>query len=93
MTEKATEGQDAFLDEACRSRMQLAVFLQNGVRLQGTLTSHDRFCLLLERDGQTQLVYKHAISSMGDAASAPPRTMERGSAVIVERRGRGGPMR
>ena len=51
MVEEAAEGQNAFLDEACRSRMQLAVFLQNGVRLQGTITSHDRFCLLLERDG------------------------------------------
>ena len=93
MAEGTAEGQDAFLDEACRNRTQMTIFLQNGVRLQGTITSHDRFCLVLERDGQRQLVYKHAVASLGPSDSAPPRAMERGSAVIVERRGRGGPMR
>ena len=93
MAEEAAEGQDAFLDDACRSRTQLAIFLQNGIKLQGTLTSHDRFCLLLERDGRSQLVYKHAISSLGPSDVETLRPRERGSAVIVERRSRGGPMR
>ena len=94
MAEEAAEGQDAFLDDACRSRTQLAIFLQNGIKLQGTLKSHDRFCLLLERDGRSQLVYKHAISSLGPSSDfAPSRTVERGSTVIVERRSRRGPMR
>jgi len=42
----------------------MTIFLVNGVMLQGTVTIHDQFSLLLERSGQAQLVYKHAISTM-----------------------------
>ena len=99
MAEQAAKGQDAFLDEACRDRTPLTIFLVTGIRLQGILTSHDRFCLLLERDGHPQLVYKHAISSLGLSSDFPSsRTVEQRPAeqrapVIVERRSRGGPMR
>jgi host factor-I protein len=36
----------------------------NGVKLQGVVTWFDNFCLLLRRDGHSQLVYKHAISTV-----------------------------
>jgi host factor-I protein len=36
----------------------------NGVKLQGVVTWFDNFCVLLRRDGQVQLVYKHAISTI-----------------------------
>jgi host factor-I protein len=36
----------------------------NGVKLQGIITWFDNFCVLLRRDGQSQLVYKHAISTV-----------------------------
>jgi host factor-I protein len=36
----------------------------NGVKLQGVITWFDNFCLLLRRDAQSQLVYKHAISTI-----------------------------
>ena len=39
-------------------------FLINGVKLQGAITWFDNFCILLRRDGQAQLVYKHAISTI-----------------------------
>ncbi|MFV2001813.1 MAG: RNA chaperone Hfq, partial [Paracoccaceae bacterium] len=39
-------------------------FLINGVKLQGVITWFDNFCVLLRRDGQSQLVYKHAISTI-----------------------------
>ena len=39
-------------------------FLINGVKLQGVITWFDNFCILLRRDGQSQLVYKHAISTI-----------------------------
>jgi host factor-I protein len=42
----------------------MTVFLVNGVMLEGLVTVHDQFSLLLERGGQVQLVYKHAISTM-----------------------------
>ena len=56
--------QDSFLTAAARERQHMTVFLMNGVMLQGTVLVHDQFCLLLERSGQVQLVYKHAISTM-----------------------------
>jgi host factor-I protein len=56
--------QDSFLSAAARERQHMTVFLMNGVMLQGTVIVHDQFCLLLERSGQVQLVYKHAISTI-----------------------------
>ena len=56
--------QDAFLSAAGREKQRMTVFLVNGVMLQGRVAVHDQFSLLLERGGQVQLVYKHAISTM-----------------------------
>ena len=56
--------QDAFLSAAERERQHITLFLVNGVMLQGEVTAHDQFSLMLERAGQVQLVYKHAISTL-----------------------------
>ncbi|HFB55262.1 MAG TPA: RNA chaperone Hfq [Hellea balneolensis] len=56
--------QDAFLNSVRKSKMPLTIFLVNGVKLQGVVTWFDNFCVLLRRDGQVQLVYKHAISTI-----------------------------
>ncbi len=56
--------QDTFLNSVRKSKMQLTIFLVNGVKLQGVVTWFDNFCVLLRRDGQIQLVYKHAISTI-----------------------------
>jgi host factor-I protein len=56
--------QDLFLSASAREQERMAVFLVNGVMLQGSVTSFDQFSLLLERGGQVQLVYKHAISTL-----------------------------
>ena len=56
--------QDAFLSAAARERQTMTIFLVNGVMLQGAVTHHDQFSLLLEREGQVQLIYKHAISTI-----------------------------
>jgi len=45
----------------------MTLFLVNGVMLQGTVTGFDQFSLILERGGQVQLVYKHAISTLQPA--------------------------
>ena len=45
----------------------MTLFLVNGVMLQGTVTGFDQFSLVLERGGQVQLVYKHAISTLQPA--------------------------
>ncbi len=56
--------QDAFLNHIRKNRTQLTVFLVNGVKLQGTITWFDTNTILLRRDGHSQLIYKHAISTM-----------------------------
>ena len=47
-----------------RHKTPLTIFLVNGVKLQGVVTWFDNFCVLLRRDGHSQLVYKHAISTI-----------------------------
>ena len=47
-----------------KDKNPVTVFLVNGVKLQGIITWFDTFSLLLRRDGVSQLVYKHAISTI-----------------------------
>ena len=56
--------QDVFLNAVRKSKTPLTIFLVNGVKLQGVVTWFDNFCVLLRRDGLSQLVYKHAISTI-----------------------------
>lgn len=56
--------QDAFLNNIRKNKVSVTIFLVNGVKLQGVVTWFDNFCVLLRRDGQSQLVYKHAISTI-----------------------------
>ncbi|MCX2560887.1 RNA chaperone Hfq [Acetobacter farinalis] len=56
--------QDAFLSQIRRSRSSVTVFLVNGVKLQGNITWFDESAVLLKRDEHTQLIYKHAISTV-----------------------------
>jgi host factor-I protein len=56
--------QDTFLNAVRKSKTPLTIFLMNGVKLQGVVSWFDNFCVLLRRDGQAQLVYKHAISTI-----------------------------
>lgn len=56
--------QDTFLNHVRKSKIPLTVFLVNGVKLQGVISWFDNFCVLLRRDGHSQLVYKHAISTI-----------------------------
>lgn len=64
MSSEKTNLQDVFLNCLRKSKLPVTVFLVNGIKLQGTITSFDNFCLQLRRDGQSQLVYKHAISTV-----------------------------
>ena len=63
-SEKSQNVQDVFLNHIRKNKVQGTVFLVNGVKLQGVITWFDNFCVLLRRDGQSQLVYKHAISTV-----------------------------
>ena len=63
--------QDLFLAAAAREHERMTLFLINGVMLQGAVTGFDQFSLVLERGGQIQLVYKHAISTLQPAHALP----------------------
>ena len=62
--DKAGNLQETFLNYVRKNKTPLTVFLINGVKLQGVITWFDNFCVLLRRDGHSQLVYKHAISTV-----------------------------
>ena len=56
--------QDDFLGNIRDNKISVTVFLVNGVKLQGIITWYDDGSLLLRRDGHTQLIYKHAVSTI-----------------------------
>lgn len=56
--------QDIFLNHLRKTKTPLTLFLVNGVKLQGIVTWFDNFSVLLRREAHSQLVYKHAISTV-----------------------------
>ena len=68
--EKSQNVQDVFLNTIRKHKTPVTIFLVNAVKLQGVVTWFDNFCVLLRRDGQSQLVYKHAISTIMPVSSA-----------------------
>lgn len=56
--------QDAFLNHVRRNKVPVTVFLVNGVKLQGIITWFDSYTILLRRGTSTQLVFKHAVSTI-----------------------------
>lgn len=63
-SERSQNVQDVFLNTVRKEKAPVTVFLVNGVKLQGVITWFDNFCILLRRDQHSQLVYKHAISTV-----------------------------
>ena len=56
--------QEDFLNDLRKNKISVTVFLVNGVKLQGIITWFDEATLWLRRDGHTQLIYKHAVSTI-----------------------------
>ena len=56
--------QDTFLNQARKQKSSVTIFLVNGIKLQGIVTGFDNFTILLRREQQIQLVYKHAVSTI-----------------------------
>lgn len=69
MADRQTSLQDLFLNALRRSKSPVTMFLVKGVKLQGIVTWFDNFSVLLRRDGQSQLIYKHAISTIMPSGS------------------------
>lgn len=64
MSANATVLQEPFLNTLRRERIPLSLFLSNGIRLQGIVEAFDPYVILLRHHGHTQMVYKHAISTV-----------------------------
>ena len=56
--------EEAILQEVCRDKVPVTLFLMNGFQLRGTLTGFDGYCVVLVSDGKQQMIYKHAISTL-----------------------------
>jgi host factor-I protein len=56
--------QNAFLGHVRKQKIPLAIFLANGIKLQGILTWFDNFTVQLTRNGESQLIYKNVISAI-----------------------------
>lgn len=61
--QKSTILQEPYLNALRKEKVPVAVYLVNGIKLQGTIDSFDQFVLLL-KNTVNQMVYKHAISTI-----------------------------
>jgi host factor-I protein len=86
MAEKVNNLQDMFLNGLRRSKTPVTMFLVKGVKLQGIITWFDNFSVLLRRDGQAQLIYKHAISTIMPSQPLDLRDIERAFAEQMDRK-------
>ena len=86
MADKVNNLQDMFLNNLRRSKTPVTMFLVKGVKLQGIITWFDNFSVLLRRDGQAQLVYKHAISTIMPSHPLDLAEIERAFDEQAERR-------
>lgn len=64
MTKSYSSLQDQFLNAIRKEKVDLTIFLVNGVPLRGRVLSFDNFTILLEIDKKQNLIYKHAVSTM-----------------------------
>ena len=78
MADKVNNLQDMFLNTLRRTKTPVTMFLVKGVKLQGIITWFDNFSVLLRRDGQAQLIYKHAISTIMPAQPVDLAGLQRG---------------
>ena len=77
--------QDSFLNTARKERLSITIYLLSGVKLTGRIRSFDKYSVVLEANGQEQLIFKHAISTvvMGRTAPHGVHTEARPSATPV----------
>lgn len=63
MSEKIINIQDAFLNYMRKNKIPVTIFLLNGVKISGVISCFDQSSIVIKREGYTQLLYKHAIST------------------------------
>lgn len=63
--------QDSFLNTARKERLNITIYLLSGVKLTGRIRSFDKYSVVLEANGQEQLIFKHAISTVVMGRAVP----------------------
>lgn len=63
-TNQNNEVEDAFIQELISAQVFVSVFLKSGLQLKGTIKAVDPQTLMLDNNGQTQLIFKHIISTI-----------------------------
>jgi host factor-I protein len=86
MADKVNNLQDLFLNNLRRTKTPVTMFLVKGVKLQGIITWFDNFSVLLRRDGQAQLIYKHAISTIMPSQPLDLKEIEAAFAEQIDRK-------
>jgi host factor-I protein len=84
MAARSLSLQDHFLNSVRRAKLPVTIFLVKGVKLQGVITWFDPFSILLRREGASQLVYKHAISTIMPSAPPPDLTATGSTAIAAK---------
>lgn len=64
MKNNALNLQDLFLNQARKEKVELTIFLMNGVQLKGVVKGFDSYIIVLENAGKQQMIYKHAVSTI-----------------------------
>jgi len=82
--------QDPFLNALRKERIPVALYLMNGIKLQGNVDSFDQFVIILRNNSVNQMVYKHAISTIVPARNVKlhpdgTATSEMGSGDIASK--------
>jgi len=72
---KGTSLQEPFLNLLRKEKTPVAIYLVNGIKLQGEIESFDQYVVML-RNNISQMVYKHAISTIVPSKSLPPIVLE-----------------
>lgn len=64
MTKQAKNLQDHYLNIARKEKLDITIYLMNGVPIKGRVLSFDNFTILVEVDKKQNLIYKHAVSTL-----------------------------
>ena len=75
MIQKGQMLQDPFLNALRKEHVAVSIYLVNGIKLQGQVDSFDQYVILL-KNTVTQMVYKHAISTIVPAKAVTFRVEE-----------------
>ena len=80
---KSINLQDMFLNQVRKEGIGVTIYLVGGIQLKGLVRGFDAFTLLLDTEGKpTQLVYKHAITSVVPARQIGGRDSRNGGGTV-----------